>query len=139
MAANKTTTSTAMKHDHNHDDARHMGPQLRPVRFEFTHPSATTVSVAGTFNDWHPTTKSMHPSGNGHWLKETTLAPGSYEYCLVVDGQWMADPLAKNSVPNPFGGRNSVLEVPSSPEATHLAAAESLPLKNTNKQKAKRT
>jgi hypothetical protein len=39
------------------------------------------------------------------------LAPGTYEYCLVVDGQWMPDPLAKETVPNPFGGRNSVLKV----------------------------
>ena len=80
----------------------------------------------------------MHPSGNGHWLKETTLAPGSYEYCLVVDGQWMPDPLAKTSVPNPFGGRNSVLEVATSPEAEHLADAENLPLKNAYKPKTKK-
>jgi hypothetical protein len=31
-------------------------------------------------------TQFMHPSGNGHWLKETALAPGTYEYCLVGDG-----------------------------------------------------
>ena len=95
-----------MRHNHNHDDVRSADSQLVPVRFEFTHPTATTVSVAGTFNDWHPTTKSMHPSGNGHWLKETALAPGTYEYCLVVDGHWILDPLAKDHVPNPFGGRN---------------------------------
>ena len=33
-----------MKHNHNHDNAPDTGPQLRPVRFEFTHPTATTVS-----------------------------------------------------------------------------------------------
>jgi hypothetical protein len=38
----------------------------------------------------------------------------------VVDGQWMPDPLAKETVPNPFGGRNSILKVASSPEAAHL-------------------
>lgn len=120
-----------MKHNHNHDNARSAGPQLVPVRFEFTHPTARTVCVAGSFNEWHPTTKSMHPSGNGHWLKETTLSPGTYEYCLVVDGQWRPDPLARETVPNPFGGRNSVLKVASSPEAAHLADAENLPMKNT--------
>ena len=75
-----------MKHNKNHDNARSTSPQLQPVHFEFSHPTATTVSVAGTFNNWHPTTKSMHPSENGHWLKETALLPGIYEYCLVVDG-----------------------------------------------------
>jgi 1,4-alpha-glucan branching enzyme len=124
-----------MKHNHNHDNARSAGLQSQPVRFEFTHPTATTVSVAGTFNDWHPTTKSMHLAGEGHWLRETVLAPGTYEYCLVVDGEWMPDPRARETVPNPFGGRNSVLKVASSPEAAHLADAEEFPLKNTNKQK----
>lgn len=120
-----------MKHNKNHDNVRSTGPQLVPVRFEFTHPTALAVSVAGIFNDWHPTSKSMQMSKNGHWLKETVLTPGTYEYCLVVDGHWMPDPLAKDYVPNPYGGRNSVLNVISR-EATHLAEAENLPLKNAN-------
>jgi hypothetical protein len=45
------------------------------------------------------------------------LALGTYEYCLVVDGQWMPDPLARETVPNRFGGRNPVLTVASTPEA----------------------
>jgi hypothetical protein len=53
----------------------------------------------------------MHPLGDGRWLKETVLPAGTYEYLLVVDGQWIADPLAKETVPNPFGGVNSVLKV----------------------------
>jgi 1,4-alpha-glucan branching enzyme len=135
---NRPDESPTMKHNHNHDNVRNAGLPLVPVRFEFTHLTATTVSVAGTFNDWHPATKALNPSGNGHWWKETALAPGTYEYCLVVDGQWLPDPLARETVPNPFGGRNSVLKVASSPEAAHLADAEHLPLKNANKQKARK-
>jgi hypothetical protein len=37
---------------------------------------------------------------------------GRHEYLFVVDGQWLPDPKAKESVQNPFGGRNSVLVVP---------------------------
>ena len=111
---------------------------MAPVRFEFTHPTATTVCVAGTFNDWQAKAKPMSPLGGGRWLNETILPPGSYEYCLVVDGRWIADPLARETVPNPFGGRNSILEVAHSPEAAHLADAENLPLKNANKQKSQR-
>jgi hypothetical protein len=66
------------------------------------------------------------------------LAPGTYEYCLVVDGQWMPDPLARETVPNPFGGRNSVLKVATSPEAAHRDDATNLPLKNANKQKTQK-
>jgi 1,4-alpha-glucan branching enzyme len=121
-----------MKHNHNHNNAPAVGQQLVPVRFEFTHPTAKSVSVAGSFNEWHPTTKTMHPAGRGHWLKDTSLMPGTYEYCFVVDGQWLPDPEAKDSVPNPFGGKNSVLTVARSAEAAHLTDAEKLPLKNAH-------
>jgi 1,4-alpha-glucan branching enzyme len=100
-----------MKHNKNHDNAPNAGPKMVPVRFEFTHPTAKTVCIAGTFNHWQPESKALHPSGIGHWYKETVLAPGTYEYCLVVDGQWMPDPMAKETVPNPFGGRNSIVKV----------------------------
>ena len=127
-----------MKHNHNHDNAPTAGSQLVPVRFEFTHPTASVVCVAGTFNNWQPEAKALHPSGGGRWLKETVLSPGTYEYCLVVDGQWMPDPSARETVPNPFGGRNSILKVATSAEAAHLANAENLPLKNTSKQKSQK-
>ena len=128
----------AMKHNHNHDNASTAGLQLQPVRFEFTHPTATTVCIAGTFNHWKPEAKTLHSSGVGHWWKETALAPGTYEYCLIVDGQWMPDPLARETVANPFGGKNSILKVATSPEAGHLAEAENSPLKNAIKQKTQK-
>ena len=127
-----------MKHNKNHDNASGAGPQRVPVRFEFTHPTAATVGIAGTFNDWQPETKTLHTSGVGHWWKETALAPGTYEYCLVVDGHWMPDPRARESVPNPYGGRNSILTVASSPQAAHLADAEDLPLKNAHQPETKK-
>ena len=39
------------------------------------------------------------------------LSFGTYEYCLVVDGKWMPNLLAKERVADPFGGVNSVLKV----------------------------
>jgi 1,4-alpha-glucan branching enzyme len=127
-----------MKQSHHDETGRNAGLQVMPVHFEYTHPTAATVCVAGSFNDWHPTTKAMHPAGNGRWLKVAFLLPGNYEYCLVVDGHGMPDPLAKDQVSNPFGGRNSVLKVASSPAAAHRAAAELLPLKNSNRMKTQK-
>lgn len=119
-----------MKHNISHNNVRNIPPQLVTIHFEFNDPKATTVCLAGTFNNWKPEPKTLRSSGVGNWWKETAFAPGTYEYCLVVDGKWMPDPLAKETVANPFGGRNSVLTVASSPEAAHLADAENLPLKN---------
>jgi 1,4-alpha-glucan branching enzyme len=99
------------------------------VHFKLDAPSATSVCVAGSFNDWEPSSKPLHPDGGGCWTKETSLPPGTYEYCLVVDGHWMPDPAARESVPNPFGGRNSVLHVGGPLGATHLTEASTLPLR----------
>ena len=81
------------------------------VRLEFIHATAKSVSVAGTFNDWRPGATEMVSVGDGRWLKELVLASGVYEYRLVVDGEWMPDPLASETAPNPFGETNSVLRV----------------------------
>jgi 1,4-alpha-glucan branching enzyme len=120
-----------MKHNKNHDNVPDTKPKTVLVHFEFSHPTALAVFIAGTFNDWHPTAKPMHALDGGNWSKETNLVPGTYEYCLIVDGQWLADPLARETMPNPFGGRNSVLRV-ISPERAHIADAAELPLKNQN-------
>ncbi len=88
------------------------GQTSRTLRVEFSHPKATTVAIAGTFNDWRPEATRMIPLGNGRWRKELALAPGTYEYLLVADGQWIPDPSAKQTVPNPFGGVNSLVTVP---------------------------
>jgi 1,4-alpha-glucan branching enzyme len=114
----------------NSKNAPGSGAKRVQVHFEFADPKATEVCSAGTFNHWQPEAKTQQSSGTGNWWKEMFLAPGTYEYCLVVDGKWMTDPLAKESVSNPFGGRNSILRVATSPEAAHRADAENIPLKS---------
>ena len=87
------------------------GSPTASVHVEYTDPTAATVCVAGTFNDWRPEVTSMVRMGEGRWLKELILASGVYEYRLVVDGEWMPDPRASETAPNPFGEVNSVLKV----------------------------
>ena len=84
---------------------------LPPAHLEFNHPAALAVCLAGTFNGWRPEATPMVPLGNGRWIKDLALPPGIYEYRLVVDGEWMCDPLARETIPNSFGGLNSVLTV----------------------------
>ena len=122
-----------MKHNKNHDNAPNPASPLVPVRFEFTHPTAKTVCIAGTFNNWQPDAKPMHRTEGGHWLKETSLPSGNYEYCLVVDGIWSPDPSAKETSENPFGGKNSVLRVVSSPEEVHSPQSEVLQARASNR------
>jgi 1,4-alpha-glucan branching enzyme len=81
------------------------------VSFELVQPDAKNVYVAGSFNEWKPELTPLVPVGNGRWVGDLTIKPGRHEYLFVVDGQWMPDPNAKESVQNPFGGRNSILGV----------------------------
>jgi hypothetical protein len=53
-----------MKHNHNHNNARCVGAQLVPIHFEFTHPAAAAVCIAGTFNHWRPCTLAGESMSN---------------------------------------------------------------------------
>ena len=83
----------------------------KTVTLEYPDASAQRVYVAGTFNNWQPRATPMLPFGHGRWMKELSLAPGTYEYLFVVDGKWVPDRQAGDSIANPFGGVNSVLKV----------------------------
>jgi 1,4-alpha-glucan branching enzyme len=82
-----------------------------PVRIHFQDPKAKSVCVAGTFNDWHPGATEMVKMSRNLWEKEIVLEPGDYQYRLVVDGVWQADPACSESVSNGYGECNSVLHV----------------------------
>ena len=86
-------------------------PRPGRVSFEFVKADAKSVCVAGSFNNWKPEMAPLAPNGNGRWTGDLTIKPGRHEYLFVVDGQWIPDPNAKESVQNPFGGRNSILGV----------------------------
>jgi 1,4-alpha-glucan branching enzyme len=81
------------------------------ISLEFVKPGAKQVAVAGDFNDWKPESSPLVQIGNGRWVGDLNVKPGRHEYLFVVDGQWLPDPNAKETVQNPFGGKNSVLTV----------------------------
>ena len=107
------TSSGTMKNTLKEKPKRSAAPKAAPhtVHFEITNRAAHKVCLAGNFNDWRPERTEMVPLGGGRFEKDLVLAPGTYEYRIVVDGKWMADPNADHSVINPFGERNSVLTV----------------------------
>ncbi|MHC4152031.1 MAG: glycogen-binding domain-containing protein, partial [Planctomycetota bacterium] len=68
--------------------------------------------IAGDFNNWQPIEANMEKVGeSGVWQTKINLPPGKYQYRLVVDGHWLPDPYNENSILNPYGEYNSVLEV----------------------------
>ena len=91
--------------------AKPVSPHPAGVALELVEPAARQVFVAGSFNGWKPETTPLVSLGNGRWKGDLRLGPGRHEYLFVVDGQWRPDPNARESVENPFGGRNSVITV----------------------------
>lgn len=82
-----------------------------PARLRLVSPSAKSVFVAGTFNEWKPQATPLTKQSDEQWVVELKLGPGQYEYRFVVDGQWSDDPQAAEYTTNPFGGRNAILRV----------------------------
>ena len=82
-------------------------------QFVFHAPEATSVKIVGNFNNWIPAdTSNMARNKDGTWSKNLFLAPGSYQYRFVVDGNWVEDINNSKFVKNAFGGKNSVIEIP---------------------------
>jgi len=82
------------------------------VVFVTLYPRATSVQIAGDFNNWQPSQTPMQKVGqSGVWQTELKLPRGRYRYRLVVDGQWQQDPYNEHTELNPFGEYNSVVEV----------------------------
>lgn len=84
---------------------------MKTKHITFQHPGATRVFIAGTFNDWSTDATPLLNAGDNSWAVDITLPPGHHEYRFVVDGEWMDDPQAAETVPNAFEGMNAVLVV----------------------------
>lgn len=69
------------------------------------------LKLAGNFNDWRPDEGVATRRDNDVIEKILLLAPGTYQYRLIVDGVWQEDPSNPDQVPNYSGGFNSVLQV----------------------------
>ena len=82
------------------------------VIFVTLYPRASSVQIAGDFNNWQPSKTPLQKVGkSGVWQTKIKLPAGKYRYRLVVDGQWQQDPYNETTESNPFGGFNSVVEV----------------------------
>ncbi len=82
------------------------------VVFRTHAPGASTVSLAGDFNNWDPDSTPMQPGEReGDFQARLRLEPGRYRYRLVVDGRWQQDPHNTYVESNPYGELNSVVEV----------------------------
>ena len=89
--------------------------------FFFTAPDANSVQLVGDFTHWQTKPINLVKQANGSWKTSVPLAPGTYHYRFLVDGQWSDDPQSTLRIPNIFGSHNSVREVGGSAETVAQA------------------
>jgi chromosome partitioning protein len=73
---------------------------------------AGNLHIAADFNNWNPQQTPMRRDEQlGVWQACVPVAPGRYQYRLVVDGRWIQDPYNQQVETNPFGELNNVIDV----------------------------
>ena len=72
-----------------------------------------SVSVAGEFNSWNTDANPLQADADGlTWRATVTLAPGSYQYKFVLNGDaWILDPANKSTFTEASGNVNSLVLV----------------------------
>jgi len=85
-------------------------PAAKSVMFTVHGEKGRNVYLAGSFNNWNPSSKKM-TFKNGVYSTSVKLIPGSYQYKFIIDGTWCADPENEKSVPNDQGTFNSIIDV----------------------------
>jgi hypothetical protein len=93
------------------EDLRPFVEQSR-VRFRVRAPSATSVKVLGSWDDWTEPGHALAPTrDHGLWELWLALPPGAHRYHFVVDGVLTRPPNAARYMPDGFGGEDGVVEV----------------------------
>ncbi len=85
---------------------------LPVMEFTYTAPPGKTVNrvaLAGAFNGWSQDKDAFAADADGVFRLRIAIAPGTWTYKFVVDGEWMADP--SNPEKDSGGYGNSILRV----------------------------
>jgi len=95
-------------------------PAPEEVSLVFQSAGGADIKIAGDFNNWEPD-RDVTTERRGDLLtKSLHVRPGRYQYRLIVNGEWRADPTNPHHVTNEYGEINSVLEVE---DSRHLVSA----------------
>lgn len=79
--------------------------------FSYRASAALRVHLAGNFTRWQSNAIPMSKGDDGIWRCTVHLAPGTYHYRFIVDGQWHDDPECTLRISNDFGTANMLREV----------------------------
>lgn len=84
------------------------------TRFVYSDEQATSVAVAGDFNDWEPQPLVPRTLADGRmvWTGLVSMDRGEHEYMYLIDDEeWVTDPYAVEQRDDGFGAQNAVLNL----------------------------
>jgi hypothetical protein len=84
---------------------------LKKIPLRIRAEGAKEAVVTGDFTQWAKDKVRLTPAAGGEWITMLELAPGEYQYRLIVDGEWRDHSEATRRVANSFGTQNCVLIV----------------------------
>jgi len=84
---------------------------MNQQRFSIQAPAALSVQLVGDFTHWQKQPINLHKGDSGIWSASVPLAPGTYHYRFLVDGEWRDDPECTLRVENPYGSTDAVRQV----------------------------
>ena len=94
------------------------GAKEKAVRFELQAAPDCQVFIAGSFNNWDPTSHPLaYRPDKDVFRAYILLEEGTYEYKFIVNGVWQEDPLCPERVANEKGTYNSVIRIHLTPPA----------------------
>lgn len=83
----------------------------KSVTFILYEPTAQTVEIAGSFNNWERLEMFRNPTEPGMWGVRYTLKPGRHQYKYVVDNRWTHDPENYSPADDGNGNVNSTFVI----------------------------
>lgn len=82
---------------------------IKDITFSIQKPGAQVVILAGSFNGWDQKSMKLNKGAGDVFSITIPMKAGRYEYKFIVDGNWTADPKAKENTGPPYG--NSIIVV----------------------------
>lgn len=88
-------------------------PNLVATQFVYINSQASSVAIAGDFNDWEPQPmQARRVNGETVWTATIPLHEGEHQYMFRVNGErWVTDPLAPVQREDGFGHKNAVIAI----------------------------
>lgn len=83
---------------------------IKMVTFSIKQPAAKVIMLAGDFNGWDQKSTPLKKGNNGLFSLTMPLKPGRYNYKFIIDGNWTADPNAKETSGAPYNNSVKVVK-----------------------------